>query len=272
MPGVDAGLARRHGHVGGVGDQDRALHQRAARPGVGQLGELVQHVGHLVAALAAADIDDDIGIGPLGQAVLHHRLAGAKAAGDGGRAALGDGKERVDDALAGDERQRAGSSRAATGRGWRTGQCCVSVRRVRCPRRPGPRRSSSSRPDIALRRQIDAACPVRPAAPECGARSASSPGSRPAGRRRRRAACTWRAGLEDATCGRATAAGCSPRRMYSTLGSRSSAASGRWMPSKMLPSRPGPRLKRERVAAAEQRLARTQAGRLFIDLDRWPRS
>ena len=62
--------------------------------------ELLQHLRHLVAALAAAHIDDDVRVAPLGQLVLGHGLAGAEAAGDGGRAALGDGEQRVDDALA----------------------------------------------------------------------------------------------------------------------------------------------------------------------------
>ena len=66
--------------------------------------ELVQNLGHLVAALAAAHIDDDIGVAPFGQLVLGHGLAGAETAGDGGHAALGNGKQRIDDALTGDQR------------------------------------------------------------------------------------------------------------------------------------------------------------------------
>ncbi len=102
--GVDAGLTGGHGHIGGVGDQNGALHQCLAGAGVGQLRELPQHVGHLVAALAAADVDHDVHVGPLGQLVLHHGLAGAEGTGHGGGAALGDGEHGVDDALAGLER------------------------------------------------------------------------------------------------------------------------------------------------------------------------
>ena len=69
-----------------------------------QFRELHEHVGHLVAALAATDVDDDVGIGPLGQLVLHDRLAAAKRAGHGGHAALGHREQRVDDALASDHR------------------------------------------------------------------------------------------------------------------------------------------------------------------------
>ena len=104
--GVDRGLARGHGHVGGVRDQHRALHQRLAVARVLQLGELHQHVGHLIAALAAADVDHDVHVGPLRQLVLHDGLARAEGAGNGRGAALGDGEERVDDALAGVHRAR----------------------------------------------------------------------------------------------------------------------------------------------------------------------
>ena len=98
--GVDGRLTRRHGHIGGVGDEHGALHQRLAVARVGQLRELHENVGHLVAAFAAADVDDDVHVRPLGELVLHDGLAAAERAGHGGRAALGDREERVDDTLA----------------------------------------------------------------------------------------------------------------------------------------------------------------------------
>ena len=104
----DTGIHRRltggHGHIGGVGDQHRPLHQAFAGAGVLQLREFPQNVGHLVAALAAADVNHDVHIGPLGQLVLHHGLAGAEGAGDCRRAALGDGEHGVDDPLTGAQR------------------------------------------------------------------------------------------------------------------------------------------------------------------------
>jgi len=33
----------------------------------GELGEVLEHLGHLVAALAAADVDDAVGVGELGE-------------------------------------------------------------------------------------------------------------------------------------------------------------------------------------------------------------
>ena len=99
---IDGRLARRHGHIGGVGDEHGALHQRFARLGVFEFGEFVEDVRHLVAALAAADVDDDIRLRPLRELVLDDRLAAAEGPGDCCHAAAGDGKEGVDDALARD--------------------------------------------------------------------------------------------------------------------------------------------------------------------------
>ena len=92
--GVDGRLTGGHGHIGGVCNQDGALHQRLAVAGVFEFGELHQNVGHLIAALAAADVDHDVHVGPLGKLVLHDRLARAEGA-------VGDGEEGVDDTLAG---------------------------------------------------------------------------------------------------------------------------------------------------------------------------
>ncbi|CAN4010611.1 DNA topoisomerase, partial [Dysosmobacter welbionis] len=97
-----------HGHVGGVGDQHRPLHQGLPGAGVLQLRELPEHVGHLVAPLAAADVDHDVHIRPLGQLVLHHSLAGAEGPGHGGGAALGNGEQGVNDPLAGAQRPLGG--------------------------------------------------------------------------------------------------------------------------------------------------------------------
>ena len=103
--GVDAGLARHHRHVRGVGDDDRAL-GAAAPPvrGSSSSRELGDDVGHLVAALAAADVDDHVGVAPLGDLLQQHGLAGAEAARDGGAAAPGDRVQQVEDPLAGVQR------------------------------------------------------------------------------------------------------------------------------------------------------------------------
>ena len=101
------------------------------------------HVGHLVAALAAADVDDDVGVAPLGDLLQQHGLAGAEAAGDGGAAAPGDREEQVEHPLPGVQRAAASSSRSRHGRGRRTGHAVrerhVARRRPSRPRLAGVR-------------------------------------------------------------------------------------------------------------------------------------
>jgi len=55
-----------------------------------------KHVGHFVAALPAADVDDHVGVAPLRNRVLGHGLARAEASGDGGCSALGNREKNVD--------------------------------------------------------------------------------------------------------------------------------------------------------------------------------
>ena len=82
----------------------------------------LDHVGHLVAALAAPDVDDDVGVAPLGDLLQQHGLAGAEAArapppccpGRPGRA----GRAPAARSCSG----TAASSRSRNGRGRRTGQ------------------------------------------------------------------------------------------------------------------------------------------------------
>ena len=71
---VDAGLTRRHRHVGRVGDDDRALHEGPPGARIFELRQFIEHFRHFVAALAAADVYDDIGIAPLGQGFLQYGL------------------------------------------------------------------------------------------------------------------------------------------------------------------------------------------------------
>ena len=51
--------------------------------------ELAEDLGHLVSSLAAADVDHDLRVRPLGQLLLGDRLAGPKGSGNTGGAALG---------------------------------------------------------------------------------------------------------------------------------------------------------------------------------------
>ena len=100
---IDRRLAGGHGHVRGVDDEDHAIHQGTAGLGVGQFRELVEHVGHLVAALAAPDINNDIGVAELRNLLLDDGLARPEAAGHAGRPAECDWEKHVEDALPGNE-------------------------------------------------------------------------------------------------------------------------------------------------------------------------
>ena len=85
-----------------------AVGQGAACFRVHQLAELGQRLGHLVAALAAAHINNNVGVAPLCQLMLGHGFACAKAPGNGGRAALCNGEHGVHHTHAGDQRALGG--------------------------------------------------------------------------------------------------------------------------------------------------------------------
>ncbi len=72
-----------------------------------RLGQLGQQVGELVAALAAADVDDHVGIGPLRDLLQQHGLAGAEPAGHSAGTAPGHREEHVEYPLAGLQRAAA---------------------------------------------------------------------------------------------------------------------------------------------------------------------
>ena len=110
QPGINAGLTGRDGHVGGIGDQHGPVHQGIAGLGIDQLGEILQYLGHFIAALSAADVYDDISIRPFGDGMLGHGLSGTEAAGDGGRASLGNGEQGVQDTLPGHQRTGRGKA------------------------------------------------------------------------------------------------------------------------------------------------------------------
>ena len=50
----------------------RSIKEIAGTSGSIKLRELLQYLGHLIAALSAADIDDNVGIGPFGDLMLGH--------------------------------------------------------------------------------------------------------------------------------------------------------------------------------------------------------
>ncbi len=249
-----------------VRDQDRALHQRRAGARVDELGELLEHLGQLVAALAAADVDDDVGVRPLRERLLEHGLAGAEPAGDRGGAAARDREEHVDRPLAGDQRRR----------------------RVEPARRPGgdrgPASGSASSPAARRSRR-----PARPAAPD----RSGSPSRRPltcGGTRIRCSSAAVSATTPSTSPGAtrspsATRGSNSQRRSRSSAGSVDAArdqrasrtgrrrrgrapSSGRCVPSKMRPSRPGPSSTSSGRPVSSTGSPIRQARGVLVDLDR----
>ena len=102
--GIDGCLTGCHRHIGCIGNQNGTFHQRLAGLRVLQLRELVQNVGHLVAALAAADVDHDVRLCPFRQLMLDNRLAASEGSRYGCHTAFCDGEEHVNDTLSGDQR------------------------------------------------------------------------------------------------------------------------------------------------------------------------
>src|SRR6185437_8913098 len=97
----DACFARHHRHVRGIRDDDRAIGEAAAGTRIRELCELIENIGHLVAAFTAPDVDDDVGVAPLRNLLKQQRLTGAESARYCGATSSTDGIEHVQDSLAG---------------------------------------------------------------------------------------------------------------------------------------------------------------------------
>ena len=102
--GINGCLSGSHGHIGGIGNQDGSLHQRFAGAGIFQFRKFIQNIRHFVSTLSAADIHDDIRLGPLGQLMLRDRLSGSERSGNRGNSALGNREESINNPLPGDQR------------------------------------------------------------------------------------------------------------------------------------------------------------------------
>ena len=101
---VDRCFTGSNRHVGCVGDQSSTVHHQVSGFRVDQLAEVLQNLCHLISTLAAADIDDDICIGPFGNLVLCHGLSGSKTTRNGSRTAFGNREQSVKDTLSCDKR------------------------------------------------------------------------------------------------------------------------------------------------------------------------
>ena len=71
---------------------------------IDQLGKGFQDIDHLVAALAATNVQHDIGIGPARDLLLDHGLAGAERPGHRGLASFQHREEGIQHALPGEQR------------------------------------------------------------------------------------------------------------------------------------------------------------------------
>ena len=114
--GVDARLTGHHRHVRRVRDDDGALCQPAPGTGIDKLRELGDHVCHLVPALSAADVDDDVRSAPLRHLLQQHGLPGAEPAGNRRRAAERHRVEQVEHPLT--RHQRLPTVQSTTVRAW----------------------------------------------------------------------------------------------------------------------------------------------------------
>jgi len=113
---VNTGLPSCHRHIGCIGNYDSTLHQRPACARVIQQRKLVQYSGHFITALAAAYIDNDVCITPLGQCFLQYGLAGSKSAGHRGTPAAPNRKQAVQNTLP--RKQRSSNRLALQNRPW----------------------------------------------------------------------------------------------------------------------------------------------------------
>lgn len=86
---VDGRFASCHRHVGRVGDQACTLHNGHifSFDLGGELGEVLQDFRHLVATLAAANVDNALGVGVLAERLRNDSFAAAEGTGNGASSA-----------------------------------------------------------------------------------------------------------------------------------------------------------------------------------------
>ena len=236
----------------------RSTSRRPVR-GSSSAPQLVDRVGELVAPLPAADVDDHVGVAPLGDLLQQHGLAGAEAADDRRGRALGDGEQQVEDPLAGDQRLggvEAAGDRAGTAHRPHGGERGRRGRR-RVRRRPTGPTAASSDTQLSV-----------PAAPRRHDHRLLDTGGagRDADRRRRAATCSPRSADE---VGTATAR--APRRR-----GRPGAARSRPRPAgggcRRTPRRAGPDPSRADSGSPSAGAGRAgrQSARVLVQLRRHP--
>ena len=108
--GVDGSLTSGDRHVGRVGDEAGTLHDivLGAVDVDLELGEVIQHLSHLVATLTASDVDDTVRVGVLGEGLRDTGLAAAEGAWDSAGTSLHGGEEGVQHTLTSRQRVHGG--------------------------------------------------------------------------------------------------------------------------------------------------------------------
>ena len=117
---VDGSLSSCDGHVRGVSDEARALHD-IVHLSVNlslELGEVIEYFSHLVSALTAADVNDTVRVGVLGKRLRNASLSAAEGAWDSASTTLNGGEEGVQHALT--SGQRVHWSELLGARSWGT--------------------------------------------------------------------------------------------------------------------------------------------------------
>ena len=104
--GIYGCLPGRHRHIRSIGDQYRPLHQRTPGGRVPKPRKFLQHIGHLIAPLPAADVNHQIRRRPFGQLVLNHRFSAAKRSGNRCRSSSGNGEKGINHPLSRHQRLR----------------------------------------------------------------------------------------------------------------------------------------------------------------------
>lgn len=113
-------FSRCNRHVGCVGDENGAFHQRTPGTRILQYGKLFENIRHFVSSLAATDVNDHLSFTPFGELVLCYVLPVPNPPGMAA-ASFGDWEKPVDDALSRYQWCPNGRSRSRYGRGVRTG-------------------------------------------------------------------------------------------------------------------------------------------------------
>ncbi len=96
--GVDACFTRGHRHIRCIGDEHRALHERLAGIWVDEVREFGEHLGHLVAAFSATDVDDNLCVAVLRKTLLGDGFSGTERSGNRAGTAFRDREERIQNA------------------------------------------------------------------------------------------------------------------------------------------------------------------------------